>query len=149
MISGVKMSYKLFRSAQDELRLSLAIMIISIIGFYIRFHNLGIASLWLDESYSFWFSSRDWSYLWNEVPKFETHPSLYYSLLKMGRAVLGDGEFALRLPSTLINVVTIPAVAMIARVCGGHRMGFTAAVLAAVLFACSETQLTATRDHMP
>lgn len=114
----------------------------------LRLHQLGALSLWLDEAYSAWFSSRTWRYLWTEVPLFETHPSFYYSLLKLWR-VIGDDEFSLRLMSAVINVATIPLVALTARLCGDDRSGRRAAVLAAVLFACSATQMHAAQEARP
>lgn len=63
--------------------LTVTIGAITLFGLLLRLYRLGDASLWIDEAYSAWFSSRDWAYLWGEVPKFETHPSFYYSLLKI------------------------------------------------------------------
>ena len=67
--------------------------------------------LWLDEAYSAWFSSRSWTVLWSEVPKYEPHPPFYYSILKLWRALAGDGGMALRSLSMLFTLVTIPIVA--------------------------------------
>lgn len=114
----------------------------------IRLYGLGAPSLWLDEAYSVWFSSQGWSYLWTEVPRFETHPSFYYSLLKLWR-VFGSDEFTLRLLSVAINVAAIPFVALTARHCVGGERGCGAAVLAAILFACSATQVHAAQEARP
>ncbi|MTE01768.1 hypothetical protein GIY56_15870 [Paracoccus sp. YIM 132242] len=114
----------------------------------IRFHGLGAPSFWLDEAYSAWFSARDWTYLWTEVPQFETHPSFYYSLLKLWR-VFGTDEFTLRIPSVLFNVATIPLVALSARLCSDRRTGRSAAILAAILFAGSATQVYAAQEARP
>lgn len=114
----------------------------------IRLYQLGTLSLWIDEAYSAWFSSRDWRYLWSEVPQFETHPSFYYSLLKLWR-IFGSDEFTLRLLSVLINVATIPLVSLAARLCGDQRTGQPAAILAAILFSCSATQMQAAQDARP
>ncbi len=133
---------------QNMMVLALTIALISMVGMGLRLNNLGSASLWLDEAYSAWFSSRDWYYLWHEVPKFETHPSFYYSLLKIWR-VFGDDEFTLRLLSTAVNTATIPLVAWTAFLCGGKERGTFAAVVTALLFACSATQLSASQDARP
>lgn len=129
--------------------LLLAVGAVTLLGFGLRLYRLGEASLWIDEAYSVWFSARDWAYLWGEVPKFETHPSFYYSVLKIWRGVVGDDEFSLRLLSALVNAATIPMIALTARTCGGPRMGSLAALLAALLFACSATQLNASQDARP
>ncbi|MCE6949511.1 hypothetical protein LAZ29_00910 [Cereibacter sphaeroides] len=132
----------------DPLALSLLVAVAFLVGVTLRLNHLGSASLWLDETYSAWFSSRDWHYLWHEVPRFETHPSFYYSVLKLWR-VFGDDEFTLRLLSTLINLATIPLVARAAFLCGGREMGPFAALASAFLFACSATQLAASQDARP
>lgn len=128
--------------------LSLSIGLVMLVALLMRLHDLGALPLWLDEAYSVWFASRDWTYLWAEVPQFETHPSFYYSLLKLW-SVFGTDEFTVRLLSTLLNVATIPLVALAARCCGDRRTGPQAAVLAAILFACSATQLHASQDARP
>jgi hypothetical protein len=66
--------------------------------------------LWLDEAYSAWFSARSWHVLWTEVPTYETHPPFYYSLLKLWRAIAGDGALELRSFSWLFAVAVIPVV---------------------------------------
>lgn len=114
----------------------------------IRFHRLEAPSFWLDEAYSAWFSARDWTYLWTEVPEFETHPSFYYSVLKLWR-VFGTDEFNLRIPSVLFNVATIPLVALSAQLCSDRQTGRMAAILAAILFTCSATQVYASQEARP
>jgi uncharacterized membrane protein len=64
--------------------------------------------LWLDESYSAWFSSRSWHVLWTEVPAYEPHPPFYYSLLKVWRGLTGDSAMALRSFSWLFALAAIP-----------------------------------------
>lgn len=85
------------RAAAALALLSLAIALI----------HLGGRPLWLDEAYSAWFSSRGWHDLWTVVPTYETHPPLYYSLLKGWSAIAGASPFALRLPSVLLGAATV------------------------------------------
>lgn len=47
-------------------------------------------SLWLDEAYTVWFTKRTWFELWFWVPEFESHPPLYYSLMKMWGSAFGE-----------------------------------------------------------
>lgn len=114
-----------------------------------RLYGLDVNALWLDEAYSVWFSAQDWHYLWTEVPKFETHPPLYYSTLKIWRGIAGDSEFGLRLLSTLVSLATLPLVVSTATVLGGRSHGRIAGLLAGFLFACSGTQLLASQDARP
>jgi uncharacterized membrane protein len=66
--------------------------------------------LWLDESYSAWFSSQSWQYLWTVAPTFETHPPFYYSLLKAWRGLFGGDAAALRSLSVVFDALTIVVV---------------------------------------
>lgn len=141
------MSRRLVRE-RAAVPLWLVIGAIALVGLGLRLYQLGSAPLWLDEAYSVWFSDRGWAYLWQEVPKFETHPSFYYSVLKLWR-VFGEDEFTLRLLSTLISIATIPIVAATAFLCGGSRAGRLTAILSAALFACSATQVGASQDARP
>ena len=101
----------------------------------LRLIGLTERPIWHDEGYSLWFSSRDWAYLWGEVPTFETHPPFYYSLLKMWRGIAGSSEFALRVFSVIASVLVIPLVYASARHAypgeDGKRLGLLAALLAA------------------
>ena len=82
------------------------------VALLVRSMGLGTRPLWLDEAYSAWFSSRDWTYLWTVVPTYETHPPFYYSLLKLWRALFGGTAVELRVPSLLFGTLTVPVVVM-------------------------------------
>lgn len=55
--------------------------------------------LWIDDAFSWWFSRLPLSVLWTQLAAFETHPPVYYTLLKGARSVLGESEIAMRMPS--------------------------------------------------
>jgi len=129
--------------------LSIWIGLVMLAAFAVRGVDLGEKPLWLDEAYSVWFASRDWSYLWNEVPQFETHPPFYYSLLKIWMGTFGNGEFALRLLSTVLNIATLPFIAATAYILGGRERGRLAAILAAIMFAFSDRQILTSQDARP
>lgn len=132
--------------ARLRLALPVALGLVTLLGLALRLWRLDALPLWLDETYSVWFSGRDWAYLWAEVPKFDTFPSFYYSVLKLWRGMFGEDEFALRLLSVVINTATIPLVALTARLCGSAATRDAAAILAGLLFACSITQFNASQD---
>ena len=89
------------------LRLAIAL---SAVAFAVRLIDLNGRPLWLDEAYSAWFSAQSWHVLWTEVPKYETHPPFYYSLLKLWRTVFGGTAVALRSFSMLFGVAAMPLV---------------------------------------
>ena len=121
---------------------------LTVLALALRILHLDKDAIWLDEAFTAWFVDRPWSYLWTEVPKFETHPTLFYSIMKVWQA-FGRDEFALRLLPALLSVVTLPMVFASAYIVGGPRRGPVAAILAGLLFACSATQLQAAQDARP
>src|SRR3546814_9662598 len=104
--------------------------------------------LWLDEAYSVWFSQQSWHVLWREPPYYETHPPLYYSLLKLWRC-LGSDEAVLRLLSVLANVATIGLVALTAYVAVPPPQRLMVACTSGLLFAVSPLQLGLAQQARP
>lgn len=114
----------------------------------VRLLFLGDKALWLDEAYSVWFSAQSWHTLWREVPRFETHPPLYYSLLKIWRGP-DSSEAVLRLPSALANAATVGLVALTASFAAPARRKLPLAAAAALLFAASPLQLSLAQEARP
>jgi uncharacterized membrane protein len=123
----------------------MALAAIVLAGGLLRAVYLGKESLWLDESFSHWFSSRPLMELWTTVPLYETHPPLYYTILKAWRAAFGDSEAALRALSALAGTLTIPLVYILGRQAAGPLAG----VLAAAMFALSPTHIYHSQEARP
>jgi mannosyltransferase len=90
------------------------------------------ASLWIDEGISVGIASHPAT----EIPgllRQDGSPPLYYLLLHAWMAVAGTGEAALRAPSLLFALATIPAALWAGRSLFGARAGWLCAVLAAVM----------------
>ena len=89
-----------------------------LVAIFIRFWAIGERALWLDEGYSAWFSELSWTRLWFETPRYEPHPPVYYSMLKLWRTFTGDDAAALRSLSAIAGVATVPVIALAARSLG-------------------------------
>jgi mannosyltransferase len=90
------------------------------------------ASLWIDEGISVGIASHPAS----DIPgllRQDGSPPLYYLLLHAWIAVAGTGEAALRVPSLLFALATIPAALWAGRSLFGARAGWLCAILAAVM----------------
>jgi len=74
--------------------------------------------LWLDEAYSAYAAAHDWTFLWTVVPRYETHPPFYYSLLRVWTLVFGDSLVGLRSLGLTASLLTLPVVAFGARELG-------------------------------
>lgn len=107
-----------------------------VIGGFLRFYHIGQQPLWLDEAYSYWFSTLTMSELWTIVPKFEANPPFYYTILKMWTELFGSDEGGLRSLSAVMSIGCIPLVFVLGRLVGtsadGDKIGATAALMFAV-----------------
>lgn len=113
----------------------LALAFIVALAAFLRFYHLDQLSFTHDEAYSFWASRMSWHDLWTFLPRFDKHPPLFYSLLKLW-SVFGDSEFAMRSMTALFSVLTVPCVYVLGRLAAAPAragwMGLAAALLAAV-----------------
>ena len=110
--------------------------LLGVLALLLRLPTLSSRSLWLDETYSAWFSNVPLHALWTEVPLYETHPPFYYTLLKGWRALFGSSEAGLRslcVLASVLNVVLMPVCARWARLgARAERVGLLAGLLLAV-----------------
>jgi len=86
-----------------------AVVGITALAAFLRFWDLGKQSLWLDETLSVEFASKDWASLWKVVSTNEANMSLYYFMLH-GWLYLGKSEFAVRSLYAIAGILTIPAI---------------------------------------
>lgn len=107
-------------------------------GAAFRLHGLFHSPLWLDEAYSAYAVAHSFDFLWTVVPRYDTHPPLYYSLLKLWSLAFGDSLAALRSLGFVSGVAALFVSAQAGRELGradGVRawpVGAMAAALAAV-----------------
>jgi uncharacterized membrane protein len=80
--------------------------LIALIGLAVRVWHIGLEPFWLDEAYSAYAADKDWSFLLHVVPKFETHPPFYYSLMHVWAQAFGDGLLSMRMPGLIAGLAT-------------------------------------------
>jgi mannosyltransferase len=99
----------------------------------LRFSTLGLQSFWYDESFSpvHVLHGSLWATL-RSVVHTENTPPLWYVIAWADARVLGTSEVALRLPSALAGVATVPVAWAIGRELAGRRAAIVAAALVAV-----------------
>lgn len=114
----------------------LALAAIVVVAGVARFFRIGLDSFWLDETASWWFASRPLAEQWGQVPFYEPHPPLYYTLLWLWSRLVGEGEAALRGLSAAASVLTVPVVYGMGRVAlpgkDGKWIGLVGALIAAL-----------------
>lgn len=81
-------------------------MLILLVAAGLRFHDLGVQSLWNDEGSSYVQATRSFADIATNAAA-DIHPPGYYWALRMWRGLVGESEFALRYLSALGGVLTV------------------------------------------
>lgn len=112
---------------------TLLLSAITLIGFGLRFYNIGVQTVWLDEAFSIWLAQQPLVDMWAWLIKIDQHPPLYYSLLHLWIWLFGDGQGAARALSALCGGLAIPLCYRASR----YLVNRPTALLAALLLALS------------
>ena len=86
-----------------------SLIILTILGFFLRFYNLGFNSLWLDEASTNTFAVMSFSGIWQATAGGEFNPPLFYWIEHL-MLMLGNNEVVLRFVPALLGVLTIPLI---------------------------------------
>lgn len=109
------------------------VIIIPLIGvlwaaFALRLQNLGVQSLWYDETVSAYLATKSLIDLIAHTAR-DIHPPLYYILLHFWQALMGSTEFALAYFSLWWGVLLVASSATFARWLGGNHLALLTAAL--------------------
>jgi uncharacterized membrane protein len=126
-----------------------ACALLGVLALLLRLPTLSSRSLWLDETYSAWFANLPLRELWTRAPLYETHPPLYYTLLKGWSLLAGRSEAGLRSLSVLASVLTVVALPASARVARLGARGERIALLAGLLLAANPASIAFAQQARP
>lgn len=104
------------------------VMILALLGGFLRVLLLGSKGMWLDETFSVWLASQNVSDILQWIVKIDQHPPLYYLILHYWIGLNGTTPFHVRLLSVLFGMGTIPVIYLIGRRLSGTAVGLAAAV---------------------
>jgi mannosyltransferase len=109
--------------------------------------------LWLDEAYSAYAAGQGWTFLWTVVPRYETHPPFYYSLVRLWSLGFGDSMPALRALGIVATLTGLPVAALagreIARIVRPGTAGTGTALAALLLCALDPFPLAMAQQVRP
>lgn len=128
----------------DAPYLRLAFALILLVAAAMRFANIGVLPLWLDEGYSWWDAQQSLADLWVLVPQCDPHPPLYAMMLKLWVDLFGDSSTALRSLSAVAGVVTTGFVML-----AGRELGMHHALIAGLIFATAPFQVQFSQEARP
>ncbi|HEV2126073.1 MAG TPA: glycosyltransferase family 39 protein [Chloroflexota bacterium] len=122
----------------------LDLLVVLCFALVLRLYHLGANGLWMDEAYGAMLARGSFGEIWSNhlAPD---HLPAYYTLLWLSVRLLGESEWALRLPSVIAGVLSVV---------GGWAIGFElhrprAGLLAATLLACSPMAIYWSQEAKP
>jgi mannosyltransferase len=107
------------------------LLVLVVAGAYLRFHMLGVRSLWGAECFSILVARQPWPRFLRTMWWGEGNMAFYYFLLR-GWLRLGDSEIWLQSLSAIFGVIAIPAVYALGNRFLSRRVGLVAAGLFAI-----------------
>jgi 4-amino-4-deoxy-L-arabinose transferase-like glycosyltransferase len=115
-------------------------------GFFLRLHDLGKQSFWLDEAYTWGVAvNTTWLNVWQAMLLVSDVSPLPYVLSKLGVPILTSTEFGMRFPSAVFGWLAIPVMYRLGRA----MFGASEALLAAAFIALSPFAVWYSRDARP
>ncbi len=84
-----------------------ALIVLTVIGAFLRLFQLGTASLWLDEASTLTFARQSFTQIWGSLSAGEFNPPLFY-WLEHAMLTFGESEVVLRLIPAILGILTIP-----------------------------------------
>jgi mannosyltransferase len=99
-----------------------------LLAFALRIHLLGAQSFWNDEGSSYVQATRSFADIAYHAER-DIHPPLYYWLLAAWRALAGESEYALRMLSVFVSLLSVATTAAL-----GRRLFGSVGAVAAALF---------------
>jgi 4-amino-4-deoxy-L-arabinose transferase-like glycosyltransferase len=102
----------------------------TIVAAVLRLFRLGHQSLWIDEIFTWYSAGAGQSLTMRDLIE-NVHGPLYSLMLHLWMRVAGDGEWAMRLPSAVAGILTVPAFAWLSARWLGRDSAVTAAWIAA------------------
>ena len=119
------LSFKNIQSLVAASRYVQTLIILTVIGIFLRFYNLGFNSLWLDEASTYTISVKSFADIWQVTASGEFNPPLFYWIEHI-MLMFGNNEVILRFIPALLGVLTIPLFYLIRKgvprpECGHYR----------------------------
>jgi 4-amino-4-deoxy-L-arabinose transferase-like glycosyltransferase len=124
-------SIRSFTTGLRVRREPLALTGILIVGAILRFALLGRNSIWFDEAVIALVAQFKWQEVFASLRFGDTHPPLYYLLMKTWVHLVGVGEVALRIPSAFFSLISVVLTYALMRQFSSKRVSLVSALLVA------------------
>jgi len=105
------------------------LILLTIVGGFLRFYNLGFNSLWLDEGTTYIVSLHSYAGIWQDVTTWDFSPPLFYWIEHV-MLMFGKTEEILRFVPAVLGVLTIPLIYFVGKEFLDRNVGIIAAIAA-------------------
>lgn len=104
------------------------LIILTIIGIFLRFYQLDFNSLWLDEAFTYYASDKSLLEIWETTRTGDFHPPLFH-WIEHFMLYFGNNEFILRFIPAVLGSITIPLFYLLGKEVMDERVGVISAAL--------------------
>ncbi|MDD1665458.1 MAG: glycosyltransferase family 39 protein [Methanomicrobiales archaeon] len=104
------------------------LLVLTVLGAFLRLFQLGTASLWLDEASTLTFARQPFTQIWGSLSSGEFNPPLFY-WLEHAMLAFGESEVVLRLIPAILGILTLPVFYFIGKEILDRNTGIVAAAL--------------------
>jgi hypothetical protein len=114
------------------------LILVLLLGFALRMHNLEGQSMWSDEGLSLYRARLSLSNISQNIITVDgidtrdTNPPFYFMLLHLWRNTTGETIFALRFLGVAMATLAVPLIYVLGKITFGHYAGFVASFLMAI-----------------
>jgi mannosyltransferase len=123
-----------------------AVAAATVLGGALRLYKLGAQSFWVDECLTVFTAGSAGAEFWTRVVIDNSNTPLYFLVIRGVRALFGETEFVLRLPSAIAGALTIPVAAAFIHAVTRERR---ATVLFALLLALNPLHIWFSQEARP
>jgi mannosyltransferase len=104
------------------------LIVLTLLGLFLRFYQITPNSLWLDEAYTYFFSKNSFVDIWFITVNGEFNPPLFY-WIEHFMLYFGNTEFILRSAHAVLGTCTIPLIYFLGKEFMDRNCGIIMAVL--------------------
>ena len=120
-----------FKSFLSDRNIQILILTV-LLGAFLRLYQIDAESIWWDEAMSVSVLDAPFSNIINSAVSGEYKPPFYFMLLYIVGNVFGSSEIALRFPSAVFGILTIPLIYVVGTHFFRRREGLISALLLSI-----------------
>ncbi len=104
------------------------LLVLTAVGFFLRFYQLDFNSLWLDEAFTYYASNESLLQIWETTKTGDFHPPLFHWIEHIA-LYFGNNEFILRFVPAVVGSLTIPIFFIFGKEIMNKQVGLISAAL--------------------